>query len=130
MSYIPKYILKRLVPKNAVKLDGDQISVEVTNVVSPIPIGDLPGSLKDVLLLTVDGDVVFSPEKQELADDVELYWEGEQYDLDSIKEAGGGTLPVGGKLIVKVPNKWGFASGEEHKLKIEVQIDSPIELEF
>ncbi len=130
MSYIPKYILKRLVPKDAVTLEGDEISVEVTNVISPIPIGDLPGSLKDVLYIDLDGETVFSPEKQEIADDVKLFWDGEEYDLETIKQAGGGTMAVGGKLKVKIPNKWDLSVGETHKLKLKVDIDSPIEIEF
>jgi hypothetical protein len=130
MSYLPKYILKRLIPKNAVKLDDNMLKVELTNIVSPVPIGELPGSLRDILTIILDDEVVFSPTKQELMDDVRILVDGEEFTIDNIKESGGGVIMLGAKLTFMVPNKFGFAIGETHKMKITADIDPRIELEF
>ena len=130
MSHIPKYILKRLIPTNAVKLEDDKLSVDAVNIISPIPISELPGSPRDVLTIELDGKTVFSPEKQELADEVSIEIEGEKYNIDNIKQACGGTIPIGMKIHCEMPNIFGFAAGEKHKMKVNIEIDSPMEIEM
>lgn len=127
---MPKYILKRLVPNDAVKLKDGIFSVDGVNVISPIPISELPESPRDVLTIEIDDRVVFSPEKQELADDVRIMIEGEEFNIDTIKQACGGTIPLGVKVRCEMPNKFGFAVGETHKMKVKLGSVYPMEIEM
>lgn len=127
---MPKYILKRLVPNDAVKLKDGIFSVDGVNVISPIPISELPESPRDVLTIEIDDQVVFSPEKQELADDVRIMIEGDEFNIDTIKQACGGTIPLGVKIHCEMPNKFGFAVGETHKVKVKLSSVYPMEIEM
>src|SRR6056297_252637 len=128
MSYIPKYILKRMIPKDAIKLDGDDVVINVTNVISPISIDEIPEDVLNYLEVKVDGDVVLSGAKPDLADGLKLIWEDKTFTLDNIQDAVGETLPVGGKMKIVFPNAIGLASGEEHEVEVTIKTDNPINI--
>jgi hypothetical protein len=117
-------MLKRLIPKDAVKLDGDNIKIGIINVISAIPISELPGNLIDELTVLLDGEEILSANVKEHADKVRIIWEGTEYTLETIKTAEGGVLPVGGKMEVVFPNIKNFAVGETHTFEISIAIVS------
>jgi hypothetical protein len=47
MSYIPKYILKRMLPADCVKSIEDGIEITFLNVLSPITIEQIPNNVLD-----------------------------------------------------------------------------------
>jgi hypothetical protein len=118
MSYIPKYIIKRMFPKNkclkVVQKDGKQfIQVQMVNILSPIEvpdnlkseIGDLDlNTAADNLKIAVNGKSI--PVTIEgVRNSVELWTQGKGYTLDGIlneNQAGGLTLPVGGKITLLI----------------------------
>lgn len=128
MSYIPKYILKRMVPKDAVKLEGDKIVIDVTNVISPINIDEIPDNVQDYLEVKLDGETILSGEKPELFKGLKISWEDKEFTIDNIKDAIGLTIPVGGKLRIEFPNSIGVKSGEEHEVEVIIKADNPINI--
>ncbi len=128
MSYIPKYILKRMIPKDAVKIDGDDVVIDATNVISPISIDEIPDDVLNYLEVQVDGEVVLSGDKPELAKGLKLMFDEKAFTMDNIQDAVGETLPVGGKLKIIFPNSLGLAAGEEHTVEVLIKTDNPISI--
>nr|MDO8116842.1 hypothetical protein [Candidatus Sigynarchaeota archaeon] len=115
MSYIPKYILKRMVPKNSFfTVDkngdgkGDAIGFYIVNVLSPLAIpSDIPSDPKELaklagvddlnklITVTLNGvDIGFDFKK------LELRYENKSARLDNLAAAAGITIPVGGKVVI------------------------------
>ncbi|MBN2151448.1 MAG: hypothetical protein JW839_08385 [Candidatus Lokiarchaeota archaeon] len=115
MSYIPKYILKRLIPANAfftVDKNGDgkadAIGFYIVNVISPLALpADIPkdpkelaklagvDDLSSLITVTLDGvDLKFDFNK------LELRYEGKGVRMANLADAAGITIPVGGKVVV------------------------------
>ena len=130
MSYVPKYVLKRLIPEKAVKLVGGDIQVEMVNVLTPIPFSMIPGEFVDLVEIKVDDKVVVDSSKPEVAEKAKIIWNGKDYALKNIKEVADGTLPVGDKMTIVIPNIFGFKVGETHTMELTVKIDSPINIKF
>jgi hypothetical protein len=129
MSYIPKYILKRMIPQDAVKIDGDNIIVEMTNVISPISIDEAPDNVLDYFELKIDGNIHIDGTKPDEGKHLKVEWEGKIFTIDNFKEAVGLTLPVGGKLkfIFRNPN---LKSGGTHKFNVTIRTNNPVNIEF
>jgi hypothetical protein len=122
MSYIPKYILKRMLPKDCVTLEGDLIKVAMTNVISPISIDEIPDDVLNYLELKVDDKVV------EDLSGLKILWEDKEFTLANIADAVGETLPVGGKMTLVLPNSVGVAKGEKHDIEVIIKADNPINI--
>ncbi len=129
MSYIPKYILKRMIPKDAVSIDGDDIVVAMTNVISPISIDEIPEDVLNYLEVKVDGDIVISGDQPEAGKSLRIKWEDKTFTLDNIDEAIGETLPVGGKMTIMFKNP-GLKSGDTHEFEVTIKADNPINIKF
>ncbi|MHA1700096.1 MAG: hypothetical protein ACTSWN_14740 [Promethearchaeota archaeon] len=133
MSYIPKYILKRMVPKNSffnVDKTGDgkpdAFGFYIINVISPLSIpAEVPSDpdelaklagvddLNSLLNVTVDGeDIGFDFKK------LELRHEDKSVRLDKLADAAGVTVPVGGKIVVIYDYPGGLPVGE-HEITIK-----------
>ncbi|MBD3351674.1 MAG: hypothetical protein GF364_09335 [Candidatus Lokiarchaeota archaeon] len=145
MSYIPKYILKRMFPKNkclkVVKKDGkNYIWVQMVNVLSPITvpdkidIGDFDiNTAPDYIDLKINGtDMPVTVE--DVKKYVTIWTQGEGYSYDDILEknkAAGVTIPVGGKLTLLIdmdyPGAKDAVTGPgEYEVAVDVSIDSPM----
>jgi len=124
MSYIPKYILKRMIPKDAIKaLDDGGVEIKMINVISPITIDEVPDNLLDYIEAKLDGNEV----SKDLIAKTELEFENDKYQLSNAKEALGKTIPVGGNLIIRIPGV-GVKAGEEHEVEVIIKTDNPIDI--
>ena len=92
MSYIPKYIIKRLIPEDAVKIDGELLKIKMVNVISPISIDEVPDDVLNYLEVKVDDEVVLDASKTDMAAGMKLLWQDQEFTLDNIKEAQGQTF--------------------------------------
>ena len=117
MPTFPKYMVKRLVPENAVTLVGDELHVKIVNVLATIPFEKVPDHFIKLSTIKVDGEVVISPDKPELVDKVKLVVRGKAYPITGIKDIEGGDLPPGETMELVVPNVKKFAKGETHSLE-------------
>jgi hypothetical protein len=129
MSYIPKYILKRMIPKEAVTIQGDDIVVSMTNVISPISIDEVPDKVLEYIVLKIDDKVIIDAANPDLAKTLKLGWEDKVFTLNNFKDACGLTLPVGGKLTIGFKNP-GLKKGETHDFEVTIKTDNPINIKF
>jgi hypothetical protein len=123
MSYIPKYIIKRIVPSDAlfnIDLNGDGkvegTAVKYVNVVTPLMIPadtDVEAIKKEFVGAWIDN------EKYPL-EKLMLIYEGKKYTLDNVKNILGLTVPIGGILYI-VALKSGGSTVGMHKVKIVTQ---------
>ncbi|MHA1871100.1 MAG: hypothetical protein ACTSXF_09130 [Promethearchaeota archaeon] len=120
MSYVPKYILKRMLPKDCVKKTDDGVVITFLNVISPITIEEIPDNPLDYIEFKIDGKEL----GKDLIGKVEISYEDKKVTINNIKDFIGETLPVGGKLNIFLPFK-DLNSGEEHEFDILIKTDNP-----
>ena len=128
MSYIPKYILKRMLPPDCVKEVKGGIEISVINVLSPLSIDEIPADYKnylDYLELVVDGKPVPNEKKA----GIKIVYNDKSYGMDNLTEAIGQTIPVGGSLKLFAPLDW-LKKGEKHQIDINVKLDNPISIQI
>ena len=124
MSYIPKYILKRMFPKKCVVVVDGGVNVEMINVISPMALDEIPGDAINYLDVLIDGVKLSDDDKNK----VSLTLDEKTYTFANMKEFEGTTIPVGGILKIFVP--CAVASGEEHEFDVKIATDSPFEVKF
>ena len=132
MSYIPKYILKRMVPKDSfMNIDttgdgkADAFGFYIVNVISPLAIpAEVPSDpaelaklagvddINSLLTVTVDGEDIGFEFKN-----LELRYEDKSVTIDTLADAAGVTVPVGGKLIAIYKGR--TLSPGEHEVSIK-----------
>jgi hypothetical protein len=115
-----------MVPADAVKAVPGGFELHVLNVISPLSIDEIPDDYMkylDHLDVQIDGKPIPDAEKAQITIEVD----GVKYGQANLKDAIGKTIPVGGKLIIFVPNTW-MKAGEEHEIKILVKLDNPIDV--
>jgi hypothetical protein len=77
----------------------------------------------------VDGNIVLSGEKPDLAAGLKILWQDQVFTMENIKNAVGQTLPIGGIMTVVIPNP-GLAVGETHDFEVTIKADNPINIKF
>jgi hypothetical protein len=150
MSYIPKYIIKRMFPKDKalkiVKKDGKQyIMVQMVNVISPISVPDnLKGSIGNFdlnqaagwLKIAVNGKAI-PVSVDGVKNFVQLWTQGKGFTLEDIlaDKAAGLTIPVGGKLAVLIDTKFPgldyeslFKGPGEYEVEVEWTGEGPMKI--
>ena len=122
MSYIPKYILKRMCPKDAVTKNEDgTITLSLVNVISPIAIEEIPDDdLMDYLEVKIDGEAVDKEALRQMTVD----FQGNTYKIEDIKTLVGTTIPVGEKLAFTIPID--VEKGKQYEVEVLVKLDNPI----
>jgi hypothetical protein len=115
MSYIPKYVLKRMIPADAIKLVGDFLEITFINILTPVQIKTLPANYLDYISFIVDG----TPLDQSIMEQVIFTLEDKEIPLSNPFAANNLLVPVGAKLFIKVPNP-GFQQGETHKIDVKI----------
>jgi hypothetical protein len=110
---MPKYIIKRAIPADAVKIVGKEIEIKLINVFSPLTIDEIPDNYLDYIGVSIDG------EAQDLTKGFALKAEGKTFSHKNIKEALGMTLPVGGILQITFPNLKNLAKGSTHNFDVK-----------
>lgn len=132
MSYVPKYILKRMVSKDAVKLVGENIEISMINLIMDIPTSEIPnyvGNLLEKMDILVDGEVVVGIDFPDVAAKTRLYVDDKEYTFENLADSG--VIPTNAKLRFVVPNVKGLKVGETHKFGINLKIpEMPISTEI
>ncbi|MFX0100442.1 MAG: hypothetical protein ACFFCS_12790 [Candidatus Hodarchaeota archaeon] len=132
MSYVPKYVLKRMVANDAVKLVGDNIEITIINLIMDIPTSEIPnyvGNLLEKMDMTVDGEVVCGIDFPDVAAKARLWVDDKEYTFDNLVDSG--VIPTNAKMKFVVPNVKGLKVGETHKFGINLKIpEMPINTEI
>ncbi|MBD3350778.1 MAG: hypothetical protein GF364_04745 [Candidatus Lokiarchaeota archaeon] len=123
MSYIPKYILKRMLPKDCIKAVDDGVEITFLNVISPIAIEEIPDNPLDYIEFIVDGKAI----PDDVVKNVKISMDDEVATIDNLKQYIGRTIPVGGKLIINLPLA-DVSAGEEHEFDITLKTDNPFNI--
>lgn len=123
MSYIPKYILKRMFSKDAVKKVEGGVTITLTNVISPLSVDEVPEDVENYIELSVDGKKLDDEKKKQFKIILE---DGTEYNIDNAQEFAGKVIPVGSKVSVFAPLN--VNAGEEHEFGVLIKTDNPFEL--
>ncbi|MHA1819886.1 MAG: hypothetical protein ACTSU2_16090 [Promethearchaeota archaeon] len=123
MSYIPKYILKRMLPKDCIEATDDGFLIKMVNVISPITVEEIPDNVIDYLEVKIDDTPVSDEVKKgiKIKND-----EGMEVGIENMADAIGVTIPVGGHLTIFVPYK--VEKGSKHKFDVLIKADNPINI--
>ncbi len=129
MSYIPKYILKRMIPMDACKEVEGGVEISIVNVISPLSIDDIPADLDplEYLEVKIDGEAIPRDDLAKLK--ITSPDEGITITMDNIQDALGKTVPVGGKLVIYFPTDK-LKKGEEHEVDLTIKTDNPINVKI
>ena len=130
MTYVPKYVLKRLIPPDSVKLEGAVLKVKVVNILMPLPLSEIPGNFLDILSVKLDGEVVLNRTMPDLYNKASIIHNNTTYALKDIKTINGGVMPVGDEFTIVFPNFRNFKVGETHKIEFNIDIASGVSIEF
>jgi hypothetical protein len=123
MSYIPKYILKRMFPKDCVKEIEGGVEINMINVISPLSIDDgIPDDAENHIDFILDGNVIDAELKKKITFTIE----DKTYTVANAKEFEGVVIPVGGSIKIFLPVD--CKSGEEHEFDITIQTDNPFHI--
>ena len=125
MSYIPKYILKRMFADDAVKNVPGGIEVTMTNVISPLSVDEVPDDVENYIDLSVDGKALPSDKKK----DIRISFGGKSFSIANAREFAGVVIPVGEKVAIFAPVT-GLDAGSEHEFALTIKTDSPFQLAF
>lgn len=118
MSYIPKYILRRLFPKDCIKLVNDGIEITFNNVISPLKVEEVPEDFFSNYNIKIDSKEV----SKDIMANVKITLNGKEFTKDNLKSMEGEVVPIGGKIKIFAPETE-FAGmkavkGEEHKFHV------------
>ncbi|MHA1820680.1 MAG: hypothetical protein ACTSU2_05830 [Promethearchaeota archaeon] len=125
MSYIPKYILKRMFPKDCVKKVDNGVEIKMINVISPLSIDEgIPDDPWNYIDAIIDGKPLDEDKKKKIT----LKFEGKEYVVEKAKEFEGVVIPVGGSVIIFIPIE--LSQGEEHDFDITIKTDNPFHIKI
>lgn len=131
MSYIPKYIIKRLITENGVQLEGDMLKFTLVNVISPITIDEIPEDFLNFIEIKIDDKVVLNGTDQKAnGDKMHLKFVDKEFTVQTFKQALGLIIPVGGTGVVKFPNVLNLEKGSTHKFAVTIKLNNPVNIEF
>ena len=128
MSYIPKYILKRMFPKDAVKkVEGGGVEITMVNVISPLSVDEVPEDVENYIDGAIDGKAI---DKAAMKEKLRFTVNDEKtFTYANAQEFAGYVIPVGGKIKIFLPVT-DIEAGEEHEFEIKIATDNPFELSF
>jgi len=123
MSYIPKYILKRMLPEDCVKATADGFTITMTNVISPLTVEEIPPNAIDYLEFKLN-DVEVSADVKK---GIKITAGDKTVGINNLQDALGATIPVGGILAISVPQK--VEKGQKYKFTVTIKANNPINIE-
>ena len=121
MSAIPKYILKRMIPEDAVKNTEFGWSMSIKNVISPLSVTEAPENVGALFKVTVDGKLI---DNESFA----LAYNGMEATVQDPKAAVGVTVPVGG--VIELRCKGMKLAPGMHSFQIEIMAHSEVRIDF
>ena len=122
MSYIPKYILKRMFPDDSVKKVEGGIEVSMINVISPLSVDDVPDDVLNYIDASIDGTSLADEDKEKIV----ITTGDNSYTISNAKEFAGVVIPVGATIKVFVPCD--LEEGSEHEIGITIKTEHPFQL--
>ena len=124
MSFIPKYIIRRLFPKDCVKLVEGGVEITFINILSPMKIEEVPDDFFAQYTITIDGESV----PKDMMEQVKITINEKVYTKDNVNDLAGEIVPVGGVIKIFAP----FTEiagkkaekGNEHEFFMHIKVPS------
>lgn len=113
MSYVPKYVLKRMIPEDAIKAVPGGIDITVSNMIATIPADQIPGDPLDLIHVKVNGTDLSKEAKAQIS----LTFDEKTYKLGAIRDAG--TIPVNTIIVFHFPSTQ-YKVGDSVDIEISV----------
>lgn len=125
MSYIPNFVIKKMIPKDSIKVTDTGFDATIINVISKLTIDQIPDDLLNYFDLKIDD--------QEIDEDVKKGitisdGEGMVVSLENLQDALGITIEVNAKLTISVQYK--INKGKNYKFNVLIKSKEPISVEF
>ncbi|MHA1793244.1 MAG: hypothetical protein ACTSVI_11405 [Promethearchaeota archaeon] len=117
MGYVPKYVLKRMVPQDAIKKVDGGLELSVINMIATIPVDQIPGDPIDLIEIKFNGEALSS----DVMKKIELRFDDETYLLPNLVDAG--TIPVNKTVVFYFPIE-DYKVGDEITIEINIPIVS------
>jgi hypothetical protein len=95
---IPKYILKRMLPKDSIKNTEEGFVIKALNVMSPFTIDEIPDAIERLFYFKVDGELI-------KVDNISLKVGEKVFAVTNAKTIIGETLPMGSVLELRITGK-------------------------
>ena len=116
---IPKYILKRILPPNGLCLEGNELKMEVKNILRPIMTKNFPDNAKDFITISIDDEVITTQGNNDLMDEVKILFKGETMPFNEISKIE--QIGVGDSVFFIIPNVKNLQKGKKYKLTITIK---------
>jgi hypothetical protein len=130
MSYIPKYILKRMFPPDSFKIVPGGLEVYMINVLTPLSVDNVPETgVEQYVEFNIDGNKISDDLKKKSI--VTINYDTPEAKSLTIKEAKSienVIMPVGSKLKLFVPIT-NVKKGEEHTFDILIKTVHPFNVQ-
>jgi hypothetical protein len=128
MSYIPKYILKRMIPADAVKAIDGGLQFNMVNVISPLSVEGIPESgIEQYVEFWIDGNKISDEQKLNTTLTIGEESARQTYTLKEARKFDSVVVPVGGKMTIFFPGV-NVKPGEEHEFELLVKTEHPFNL--
>ncbi len=131
MSYVPKYIIKRMVPGDALKnVDTggrgkpDGFTLKYVNVLAPMTI-ESNFNVEDIKKQLFDAEIKIDDTPLDVKSGA-IFVAGKKITIDNIADLGGTSIPVGGHLFIFFPKEGGL-SGGKHVLFLKTKYMERVE---
>lgn len=122
MSYIPRYVMKRMVAEDALKQVPGGVELSIVNQVATLPVDAIPGNPATFFTVKLNGKQLPPADMERIVITVD----DTAYPLPKIQEAT--EIPTGAALKFFFPLE-GVKMGEELKIELHVpEINADIEL--
>ena len=122
MSYIPKYVMKRMVTEDALKHVPGGVELTIVNQVATLPVDQIPGNPAEFFTVKLNGKQFPLADMEKIVIKVN----GKAHPLPKIQEAT--EIQTGATLAFFFPLK-GAKAGEELKIELHVpEINANVEL--
>ena len=108
-------MLKRLVPNDAAKIVPNGVEISVINVITPLPVSEIPQDPVTFLTIELGGVALTTEEKQSIMVTVD----NESLPLARLREYS--TIAVGAKMVFNFPTTK-FKVGDEISVRIQVPL--------
>ena len=115
MSYVPKYVLKRMVPQDAAKAVEGGIQLTILNLITTIPADQIPGDPLDIIEIKLNGEQLTKEEMEKIT----VTLDDKTIKFGNLQDAG--SVPVNTKMIFFLPTDK-LKAGDAVKAEIDIQM--------
>jgi hypothetical protein len=121
----PKYIVKRMIPNEAIRVTPNGMEISIINVFSPGKIDEIPeNDIEKQFEIRIDGIALTEQEKSQIYIEIE----GKKGLLSKLKQLEGLTFSIGSIIKITIPKI--VVKSTQHDFSFQFNTNRPIEIQF